>query len=107
MEYPEHEKIAHELLKLIHDQGGSAKPKDCYEPLADYFKLSQVDRTGPRKDGRAGKQWHNLVQWARQRLINNEFLDGRQPGLWVITESGKKEFNRLRDYLRENLGVKS
>ena len=84
MEYPEYEEIAKALLAFIHANGGSVNPKECYESLADHFKLSLTDRNMARKDGRAGRQWDNRVQWTRQRLVNRGSVDERQRGLWKI-----------------------
>lgn len=109
MAYPGHDEIAEALLCFILFNGGSehAVPTGAtYEPLADFFDLSPVERTVPRVDGGSGTQWQNLIQWARQRNINRGFIlappeDGSERGVWTLSPEGviraSRAFREPRD----------
>jgi len=43
MSLPAQREIKIPLLNLIYNLGGSAKPQDCYLPLANYFNLTPED----------------------------------------------------------------
>ncbi len=91
MPFPDYEKLADALLCFIYLYGGSnyqVCADSTYEPLADYFELGQRERSRPRPDGYSGLQWHNRVQWTRQRLINQGYVEGRDHGLWGLTAQG-------------------
>lgn len=82
------------LLHLIHTLGGEVSPSDIYEPLADYFKLSEKERNQLLPNGLT-KKWDNRVQWTRLVLVHKGFLDGSVRGIWKITPAGRKELARL------------
>ena len=42
-----------------------------------------------------GSQWHNRMQWARQRLINHGLLDGSERGFWRLTPEGLERAGRV------------
>jgi hypothetical protein len=91
MSYPEYETLADALLIYIFQHGGNTyecNASDTYEPLADIFGLSHTERTAPRADGHSGRQWENLVQWTRQRLINDGYAESRSWGVWGLTSRG-------------------
>ena len=91
--FPEYDDIAVAILALLVARGGadgSLRPKDTYDPLADFFRLSKEQRLRPGSDGRPGSSaWENVVQWTRQRLINQGMLDGSTRGVWSITAHGR------------------
>lgn len=85
MPIPEYEELADALLAFVYLNGGDeyeVRAGSTYEPLAEFFALSQVERSRPRPDGYSGSDWHNKVQWTRQRLINHGLLYGPQHGFW-------------------------
>lgn len=98
-DFPEYADISEALLCLIVVRGGpdhSLRPRDCYSALADAFGLTLEQRTRLRPEGRGGSAWQNCVQWARQRLINEGAIDGRQHGLWRVTASGRRRAEKSR-----------
>jgi len=98
MASPEYEEMIEPLLCYIYFNGGGryeVRPIDTYEPLADYFDLTQEERTRPRQDGYPGKYWHNRVQWTRQRLINQGYLDGSTSGIWRLTSKGVRRAAKI------------
>jgi len=91
MSFPEYEDMEEPLLCFIYFNGGEnfeVSPSDTYEPLADFFELTKEERIRPRPDGYSGSHWQNRVQWTRQRLINQGYLDGSTRGRWRLTDSG-------------------
>ena len=91
MPIPEYEDLARELLRFIYLKGGpqyAMRPRDVYEPLADRFHLSRVERDEPRPDGGPGTHWQNRCQWTRQRLVNHGMLAPSTRGVWKLTKAG-------------------
>ncbi|WP_437305938.1 winged helix-turn-helix domain-containing protein [Sorangium sp. So ce388] len=99
--FPARDAIRDALLALVHERGGEILSSDTYEPLADHFALSAKARTILRseyyaEDDRREAAWHNLIQWARRRLVEERLLDSmRQRGVWRLTKAGKAEAQRL------------
>lgn len=50
MDYPEYADVEQPLLIAIFLRGGSVRPTEVYEPLADYFDLSEEARTITRAE---------------------------------------------------------
>lgn len=90
MAIPTQREIEIPLLHLINTLGGEARPKDTYEPLANYFKLTKAEREQMLPNTPHNK-FENRVQWARMRLVYKGFIDKSPHGVWKITENGKKE----------------
>ena len=98
MDFPEYEDMEEPLLCYIYFNGGEeyeVRPADTYDPLADYFGLSQAERNRPRPDGHSGSHWQNRVQWTRQRLINHGYLDGSTRGIWRLNAQGRQRAERV------------
>ena len=94
MPIPSQKDILIPLLHLIHAMGGEAKPREVYDKLADYFRLTKKEREEIVPSG-LGKKFDNRVQWARYSLCSQGFLDSSTRGLWKITEKGRNELSRL------------
>ena len=90
MAMPTKREIEIPLLHLVNSAGGEAKPKEIYEPLADYFKLTRQERE-ELLPNTSCRKFENRVQWARWQLVNKGFLDNAVRGVWKITEKGKQE----------------
>jgi hypothetical protein len=91
MSYPEYASLADALLSYIYRCGGSTfqcHAREIYEPLADLFCPTRAEREAPRPDGYSGRYWENLVQWTRQRLINEGYAESRGHGIWGLTQRG-------------------
>ncbi len=91
MPFPECEEMDGPLLCFILLNGGSehrVSAGSSYEPLANFFKLTENERIQRRPDGHPGLHWHNRVQWTRQRLVNHGYLDGSHHGVWKLTPEG-------------------
>ena len=76
------------VLDALRELGGSAKPKDVTDLIAQNHKvpasvLAEKTKTGvPR--------FYNQVAWARQYLVNAGFLDSSIRGIWALTDKGRK-----------------
>ena len=98
MPFPEYEDMDDPLLCFILLNGGrdhEVSAGSTYEPLADFFRLTKHERNDPRPDGRSEPEWHNRVQWARQRPINHGYLDGSRDGFWRLTAAGLQRAERV------------
>jgi hypothetical protein len=98
MRFPDYQEMDEPLLCFIYLNGGSGyaiRPGFTYEPLAEFFGLTREDRRRPRSDGFPGVQWQNRLQWERQRLINQGFVDGSTPGIWRLSPAGVNRASRL------------
>jgi len=110
MAFPQYQNIADALLCFIFLNGGNdhqVNAAQTYEPLADFFALTQEDRNRPRPDGFGCTLWENRVQWTRQRLINHGYAESRGHGEWGLTPEGVSraksivgEFNRSKKPLK-------
>ncbi|HUU09133.1 MAG TPA: winged helix-turn-helix domain-containing protein [Phycisphaerae bacterium] len=99
MAFPEYIDLADALLSFVFLNGGEDKEvaaSSTYEPLADFFALTDAQRTVQRPDGRAESFWHNRVQWARQRLINQGYMERRRHGWWGLTPAGELRAARIQ-----------
>lgn len=94
MAYPVYVQVEEALLSLLYFNGGpdyQLMSFETYEPLADYFNLSEQERTKGRlfKDGRYEPKWNNMVQWARRQLKKKKYLDASAPrATWKLTSKG-------------------
>jgi len=99
--FPPTDKVQEALLLLLFKRGGDSNAlwaEDTYEPLADFFILSEHDRSVTRhalsNDGHNEPYWHTMVQFARQRLVDNKDLHKPDVhwhvGIWRLTEQGKR-----------------
>jgi len=94
MPIPPQKDIQIPLLHLIHAMGGEAKPREVYDKLANYFRLTEEEREEILPSG-LSKKFDNRVQLARYSLCSQSFLDSSTRGLWKITEKGRNELSRL------------
>jgi len=104
MGYPEYEDMEEPLLCYIYFNGGTnyeVRPKETYDPLANFFGLSLSERKSPRPDGYGGSQWENRVQWTRQRLINNGELDGSTRGIWRLNNAGEFRASKISNRYKQ------
>lgn len=103
MPIPKYGDLANALLCFVFLNGGETyqvSAKDTYKPLADYFALNETERNRPRPDGHSGRGWDNKVQWTRQKLINDGFMEKRGHGNWGLTKAGVNRANTLVNKFR-------
>lgn len=96
MIFPSRDAIAAEIQTLIYQRGGRTyemSPSEVYDQIAERFHLDKVARKLTRDeyydDQNQSSAWANLVQWARQNLIDDGSLDRHAPrGIWRLTPKG-------------------
>ena len=77
------------ILDALRDLGGSGKPREVSTWIANKLKLSDDILNATLNSGES--RFHNLVAWARQYLIWENYLDKNIRGSWVLTSLGEKK----------------
>ena len=103
MPFPRQVEIEQPLLEVLAELGGEARPRDIYSRVAARFPDLTVEEQEQRLENYPStRKWANLVQWARQRLVDLGQIDGSQRGIWRITAAGRA---RLSDEQTRTPGV--
>lgn len=76
------------LLDALRDLGGSGKPREVSEKIAENLKLSDSILEDTLKSGQS--KFHNQVAWGRQYLVWEGLLDSSKHGIWTLTSKGEK-----------------
>jgi len=80
------------LIETLAEMGGSARPKDVYDQVADRIGVDPVIRKDVRQcQGQRYKYFDQQVRWARQSAVGEGLIAGER-GIWRLTE---KAYNRL------------
>jgi restriction system protein len=74
------------MLDCLRSLGGSAKPREVSDWIAESLHLSDEQREEQLKSGQ--ERFHNQVQWARQYLVWEGLLDNERRGIWTLTPKG-------------------
>jgi restriction system protein len=74
------------LLDCLRALGGSAKPREVSDWIAEKLQIPDEKREETLKSGE--ERFHNQVAWARQYLVWEGLLDGSRRGVWTLTEKG-------------------
>jgi len=74
------------LLDVLRELGGSAKPKEASDRIAQIMKVSDDKLEETINSG--AQRFHNQVQWARQYLVWEGLLDSSKRGIWSLTAKG-------------------
>jgi len=84
------------LLEVIHEAGGSARPQATAAALADRLGLPEsVVGMRARLSGRSDFNiWERRVRWVRQDAVRQGYIDGREKGLWALTERADDALER-------------
>jgi len=89
MPIPRQADIEIPLLKALKSLGGKARPRDIYPEVAKAFPNLTEDEQDERMENyHATRRWWNTVQWARQKLVDLNQIDGSTRGVWRITPKG-------------------
>lgn len=90
MAYPKQVEIELPLLRVLAELGGEARPRDVYPRVAAHFpQLTPEEQEERLPDYPSTRKWSNLVQWVRQRLVDQRQIDGSKRGVWRLTPAGK------------------
>ncbi len=77
------------ILDALRDLGGSGKPREVSNWIANKLKLSDDVLDSTLNSGES--RFHNQVAWARQYLIWENYLDKNIRGVWVLTPEGERK----------------
>lgn len=108
MTIPHDDVVKIQMQSLLHyyaDEGADLHCSDVYVLLGERFPcLTEGERTIPFGNSRS--HWANRVQWARQHLVDDGFLErpylsGR--GRWKLTEAGLANIRQLKRRAEELL----
>lgn len=78
------------LLDALRSLGGSAKPDEAVDQVAQALQISDdvLNETLPS----GGSRFRNQVAWARFYLVREGLIDSSKHGVWSLTEKGFKAF---------------
>ena len=95
MSFPKQAELEIPLLQALLDNGGSAEPKTVYPKVEACFPdLTPEDQEQHPENSPAVRKWWNLVQWARQRLVQSGEIDGSTRGVWKLTDAGRAPLSK-------------
>jgi restriction endonuclease Mrr len=101
--YPKQIEIEVPLLEALVELGGEAKPRDVYPLVTKRFPQITAEELEARFENYPStRKWSNLVQWVRQRLIDQNQVDGSQRGVWRITAAGRDRLAALKTVTLSN-----
>jgi restriction system protein len=91
------------VLRAVRDLGGSARPQEVNEHVADALGLGEDEKNALTTTG--VPRFYNQVAWARFYLVRAGLLDSSQRGVWSLTNKGR-EFTEItpaqaKDLFRE------
>lgn len=90
MPFPKQAEVEVPLLRVLVDLGGAAEPRKVYSLVAAYFPgLSAEEQEERLESSPSTRKWSNLVQWARQSLVEQGQIDRSQRGMWKVTDAGR------------------
>jgi len=75
------------VLKAVRDLGGSARPQEVYEHVADALGISDEEKAALTPSG--VPRFYNRVAWARFYLVRAGLLDSSRHGVWSLTPMGQ------------------
>lgn len=75
------------VLDALRDLGGSARPGEVCDWVAEHLQLSAAQLAENNRSG--GSRFENDVAWARFYLVRTGYLDSSRRGVWSLTEQGR------------------
>jgi restriction system protein len=74
-------------LEALRKLGGSGKPREVSDKIAEMLNLSDKLQEETLSSGQT--KFHNQVAWARQYLVWEGLLDSSKHGIWALTTKGE------------------
>jgi restriction system protein len=90
------------LLEALRQLGGSAKPREASDKIAENLNLNDEKLNELLNSGQS--RYYNQVAWARQYLAWEGLLDTSQHGIWAL--SAKGESSTLTDEQARDIFLK-
>ncbi len=75
------------ILDALRDLGGSARPREVYDWIANHLGVTGKERALQNQSG--ASRFENDVAWARFYLVRAGLVDSSQRGVWSLTELGR------------------
>lgn len=75
------------VLSALRDLGGSARPEEVVDQVAERLQISDEKRSEQMESGTA--RFDNMVAWARFYLAKAGFIDASKRGVWALTDKGR------------------
>lgn len=75
------------LLAALRELGGSAKPREAADKIAEKLNLNDDKLNEVLDSGQS--RYYNQVAWARQYLAWEGLIDTSQHGIWTLTSKGE------------------
>jgi restriction system protein len=88
MPLPEFATWINPLLAALRELGGSARPREVVDRLAQDQRVP--DAVLDRENQGGVSRFSNQVHWARFYLAEAGFIDRSQRGVWRLTEKDKR-----------------
>lgn len=76
-------------LEALRELGGSGKPREVSDKIAEMLDLSDELQEETLSSGQT--KFHNQVAWARQYLVWEGLLDSSKHGIWALTAKGESK----------------
>jgi len=83
------------LLDALRELGGSGKPREVSDKIAEKLNLPDNVLEETLKSGQP--RFHNQVAWARQYLVWEGLLDASKHGTWSLTPKGYEAYLNEKD----------
>lgn len=74
------------VLDALRTLGGSGKPREVCDHVAEHMKVPTATLEATLKSGQT--RFYNQVHWARQYLVWEGLLDASTHGVWSLTKAG-------------------
>ena len=75
------------VIDALVELGGSGRPEEVEDVIADKLKLSEDERNEQIPSGQS--RFSNKVNWARFYLVKAGLIDSSTRGVWNLTEKGR------------------
>ncbi len=75
------------VIDALIQLGGSGRPEEVEETIADQLGLSEEERNEQIPSGQS--RFSNKVNWARFYLVKAGLIDSSTRGVWSLTEKGR------------------
>jgi restriction system protein len=84
---PEFVRYLGPVIEALHELGGSGRPAEVRERIAQRLGLSDEARAEAIASGES--RFDNQVHWARFYLAKADYLDASRRGVWTLTNKGR------------------
>jgi len=73
-------------MDVLRELGGSGAASDVTDLVVERMKISEKELEETTSNGQS--RVRNQIAWARMYLVNADFIDSSERGIWKVTEKG-------------------